>query len=85
MKVRASKTCEAQIAGKWQTVSLDEARGTFRDAPIRCPACHGAVYVAGHYTGGDKFFFAHRKRHSGCPLLSRGFSGMPSPHPDALS
>ena len=85
MRARSSLTCEVEFGGQWQSISLAEGYLAFRNAPKRCLACHGPVYVAGTYTGTGKLALVHRKAHTGCPLMGRGYSGTPSPHPDALS
>lgn len=68
VKPSLSRTCEVQVDGAWRTASLAEGYGVYRDAPKRCPACHGAVYVIASYTRGTNLALAHRKLHTGCPL-----------------
>ncbi|KAB1069963.1 hypothetical protein [Methylobacterium planeticum] len=85
--MRSSKPdqCEVKIDGAWRTANLSEAHGVYRSAPKRCPACHGLVMVHGAYASDRRLSLAHRKGHSGCPLMPKKFSGTPSPHPDALA
>ncbi|MCJ2099294.1 hypothetical protein [Methylobacterium sp. E-046] len=81
-----AQTCEAKIEGMWRPVSLDEAVDRYPLAVKRCPACHGRVSINGSYSGrGFGKSMTHRKAHSGCPLKSETYSGMPSPHPQALA
>lgn len=86
MAVLDPRTCEVRIEGKWRLVSLDEAVRRYADAVKRCPACHGRVSINGAYSG-PSFgkTMTHRRAHSGCPLKPETFSGMLSPHPQALS
>lgn len=81
----APETCEAKVEGVWRSVSLIEAKGVFANAPKRCRACHGAVYVLGSYGSNQRLQLSHRRSHSGCPLTPKTFSGTPSPHPNGLS
>ena len=79
------RTCEVKVDGAWRPATLTEARGVYRVAPKRCPACHGQVMIAGSYTASGHLILEHRRTHTGCPLSSKGYSGTPSPHPQALS
>lgn len=85
MTTAPSITCEVRTGDGWLAVDLREARGRYTTAPKRCPACHGAVVVAGTYTFGMKLSMSHRRSHDGCPHNLRGFSGEASAHPQALA
>lgn len=78
-------TCEVRTDEGWLAVDLKEARGRYAMAVKRCPACHGPVNVAGTYTAATRLSMAHRRAHDGCPVNLSGFSGMASPHPQALA
>jgi hypothetical protein len=77
-------TCEVKVDGAWRSATLTEARGVYRLAQKRCPACHGQVIVAGTYTGTGHLKLQHRRAHAGCPLSAKGYTGTPSLHPQAL-
>lgn len=79
------ETCEVKIGDAWHTVSLSEAKGVYAMSPKRCAACHGQVIVAGTYTQGSRLKIQHRRTHVGCPLIPQTYSGIPSPHPQALT
>ena len=81
----AAPTCEVRTDGGWLAVDLREARGRHTMALKRCPACHGAVNIAGSYVATTRLSMAHRRAHRGCPMNVGGFSGEASPHPQALS
>lgn len=85
MNAPSPEACEVKVEGAWRSASIAEASGIYRTALKRCPACRGAVYVLGAYSAGRRSKFTHRRLHSGCPLTPNGFSGTPSPHPDALT
>lgn len=85
MTAALPQICEVKIGEAWQAVSLHDAHGRYRPALKRCPACHGAVYIMGAYIAGRRFTLAHRKPHNGCPLVRRGYSGVPSLHPEPLT
>lgn len=76
--------CEVKVDGAWLAVSLIEAQGTYGTAEKRCPSCHGRVAVAGSYAAVVKRTLMHRRVHDGCPLISRGYCGTPSLHPEAV-
>jgi hypothetical protein len=84
MKVAQPVTCQIQVAGDWQTVTIAQAHNHHRSEAKRCSACHGPVYVFGTYTSKNRLGLMHRKGHKGCPFSGRGFSGISTPHPDAL-
>ena len=81
----AALTCEVRTDDGWLAVDLKEARGRHTMALKRCPACHGAVNVAGSYVATTRLSMAHRRAHRGCPMNIGGFGGEPSPHPQALA
>ncbi|MDR7039173.1 hypothetical protein J2X36_003946 [Methylobacterium sp. BE186] len=85
MKTKSPSVCEVKADGAWKVATLAEAHSTYRMAPRRCPACHGPVNVYGAYTGDRRLTLGHRKRHSGCPLTPKLYSGTPTPHPNALA
>jgi len=79
------QTCEVKVEGAWRPVSLAEARRLYTMAPKRCPACHGQVSLAGSYVGAGSLILQHRRAHGGCPLKSETYTGVPTPHPQALT
>jgi hypothetical protein len=73
-------TCEARKpGGGWHEVGLAEAKLLPSTAEKRCPVCGGAVYI---YPKPEQF--EHVVAHSGCPRSGSHFTGVPSPHPQAL-
>lgn len=85
MKPAQPLTCQIEVAGDWQTVTIAQAHNQHRSEPKRCCACHVSVYIFGTYTGKTRLGLMHRKGHEGCPFNTRGFSGTLTRHPDALS
>ena len=77
--------CEAKVDGLWRPVTLAEALSAYRDAPRRCPACHGPVAVTGRYSSTRRATIVHRREYSGCPLKPKLFAGVATLHPDALT
>jgi hypothetical protein len=77
--------CEAKIDAEWRVIGIADALGMYKGALRRCIECHGPMEAHGPYNDGARPHFAHKKAHSGCSLKSNSFSGVSSPHPDALS
>lgn len=76
--------CEVKVGDQWLAVDLAEAVSSHVKAEKRCPACHGRVSIAGTYTATNKRVIVHRRNHEGCRLIPALFSGVPSPHPEAV-
>jgi len=76
--------CEIKSAGRWTTIGLDEALGSSKGEPMRCPSCNGIVYAHKKYSNGTPAHFEHKSAHAGCPLIPSSFNGHLSLHPDAL-
>lgn len=85
MRLKRERVCEVKVGSSWRTMSLAEAQTDHRDALKRCSACHGRVIINGSYTGKVRLVMMHRRAHDGCPLQPKVYSGIPSPHPDALA
>ena len=85
MATSSVPTCEVLTDSGWLAVGLREARGRYAMSTKRCPACHGAVNIAGSYVAITRLSMAHRRSHRGCRMNIGGFSGEASPHPQALA
>ena len=71
--------------GVWVPIDAGEAASRFRLDPKRCPACHGPVMTTNSYVPPVKYRIAHRRAHTGCPLIGVRYVSTPSPHPEALA
>ncbi|MCJ2023920.1 hypothetical protein [Methylobacterium sp. J-067] len=78
-------TCEALIDGEWMLMSVAEAHIHHRAAKKRCPACHGQVRTHGTYVAQQRVAMTHLRSHDGCPRIVQRYTGVPTPHPEALT
>jgi hypothetical protein len=72
--------CEVQRGdGRWESISVEEAKALGSLEIKRCPQCHGRV--SAHKAGGKTpAHFEHLPKHNGCRLSHR-FDGNVRPHP----
>jgi hypothetical protein len=70
--------------GKWCSVGIAAALDHHEGRDFRCEECHGRVWAHRDYIDGASRHFAHAEAHNGCSLKSYSFSGIKSPHPNAL-
>jgi hypothetical protein len=85
MATPALDTCEAKIDGTSRPISVTEAKSMYVMASKRCSSCHWAVVLSGSYSGTGSRRFSHRRVHTGCPQDPKRYSGLPAPHPQALT
>jgi hypothetical protein len=73
-------SCEVKRRGEWIRITIEDALNRHFDKKMRCPACHGRVKAMRASVNGVQPHFEH---HAACPR-GDSYSGIPSPHPDAL-
>lgn len=73
---------EAQIYAmkEWHTITIDQALTIYRERPMRCSACGGAVKPHKAGDNGMQAHFEHKHRHAGCKY-SVAWDGAERPHP----
>jgi hypothetical protein len=76
-------SCEMKRRGEWVRITIEDALNRHSDKKMRCPACHGRVNAIPRSVNGVRAHFEHHAGHAGCPR-GDSYSGIPSPHPDAL-
>ena len=76
--------CEVRHGGQWVASTIEDALGTLSGHDMRCTECHGQVRAHKAYNNGVAAHFEHYNAHAGCSQISSTFSGVHSPHPNAL-
>jgi hypothetical protein len=75
---------EIRRGGNWVPISIGDALDALKGEDMRCSACHGRMWPHKKYSNGTPAHFEHATAHSGCPQSGYHYTGIKSPHPDAL-
>jgi hypothetical protein len=78
-----SLICDLFRAQVWEKIGIEDALEIRGKYDMRCHKCHGRVQPHRKAVNGMKAHFEHRRAHKGC-ILSTGYDGTNSLHPDAL-
>jgi hypothetical protein len=75
---------ETRCGGNWVPISIEDALDALKREDMRCSACHGRLWPHKKYSNGTSAHFEHASAHSGCPQSGYHYTGIESPHADAL-
>ena len=75
--------CEMKRDGQWTKVHIAQAL-PLKGQDMRCIECGGRVWSHKQHPNGTPPHFEHVRTNKGCSLILYTYSGVRSPHPDAL-
>jgi hypothetical protein len=78
------RNCEIRIGDQWNPRTIHEVLSDSRVYDMRCPKCHGRVFVRKRYGDMVRSHFGHETSHSGCELSGSRYTPPPTMHPNAL-